>query len=171
MSFHDTSPRTTRLVLPLLSVTVSNRAKISNSRCLSCFCVSSVGNRSGQLEGSSTSDAHSTARQAANGRLAHHKCSVLGCPCRIDFSRADSALIASSGKATSISFLRYSISLLTIFPKCLNYSSRRSPFIPKLLPILDYLLIRPIRLLLKRLLHIAHCTIRRQHILTNWHLH
>ena len=43
-----------------------------------------------------------TARQAASGRRAHHRCSVEGCPCRIDFSRADSLLIASSGSATSI---------------------------------------------------------------------
>ena len=27
-------------------------------------------------------------RAAASGRRAHHRCSVLGCPCRIDFSRA-----------------------------------------------------------------------------------
>jgi hypothetical protein len=31
--------------------------------------------------------------------------SCLGCPCRIDFSRADATLMASSGNATSISFL------------------------------------------------------------------
>ena len=40
---------------------------------------------------------------AASGRRAHHRCSVDGWPCRIDFSRADSRLIASSGNATSIS--------------------------------------------------------------------
>jgi len=28
------------------------------------------------------------ARQAAKGRRAHHRCNVLGCPCRMDFSRA-----------------------------------------------------------------------------------
>jgi hypothetical protein len=32
-------------------------------------------------------------------------CKVLGCPCRIDFSRAEATFIASSGNATSISFL------------------------------------------------------------------
>ena len=42
---------------------------------------------------------------AARGRRAHQRCSVLGCPCRIDFSRALALLIASSGKATSIRFL------------------------------------------------------------------
>ena len=42
----------------------------------------------------------------ANGLLAHHKCRVLGWPCRIDFSRADALLIASKGSATSMSFLR-----------------------------------------------------------------
>ena len=45
-----------------------------------------------------------TARAAANGRRAHHRCSVLGCPCRMDFSLAEAMLIASSGSATSISF-------------------------------------------------------------------
>jgi hypothetical protein len=39
-----------------------------------------------------------------NGRRARHKCSVLGCPWRIDFSRVAFLLIASSGKATSMSF-------------------------------------------------------------------
>ena len=36
-------------------------------------------------------EAHNTARQAANGFRDHHKCKVDGCPCRIDFSRADAA--------------------------------------------------------------------------------
>ena len=35
-----------------------------------------------------TAKASSTARYDANSRLAHHRCSVDGCPCRIDFSRA-----------------------------------------------------------------------------------
>jgi hypothetical protein len=61
---------------------------------------------SGRLDGSSTIEEKSTARQAARGRRAHQRCSVEGCPWRIDFSRADSRLIASSGSATSISFLR-----------------------------------------------------------------
>src|SRR5207245_1389153 len=43
-------------------------------------------------------------RAAASGRRAHQRCSVLGCPCRIDFSLAQALLIASSGRATSISF-------------------------------------------------------------------
>ena len=34
---------------------------------------------------------NSIARQAANGRLAHQRCSVHGCPCRIDFSLADAS--------------------------------------------------------------------------------
>ena len=42
----------------------------------------------GSSDGSFTSDAKSTARQAASGRRAHHRCNVPGCPCRIDFSRA-----------------------------------------------------------------------------------
>ncbi len=89
----DTRPRTTCLVLPFLSVSRVIRPKISNNRCLSCFWSSSVGNLSRQLEGSSTRDANNTARQAANGRRAHHRCRVEGCRCRIDFSRADSLLI------------------------------------------------------------------------------
>ena len=39
---------------------------------------------------------------------------VLGCPCRIDFSRADALLMAASGRATSMSFLftsRYAFGL------------------------------------------------------------
>ena len=58
---------------------------------------------SGCDDGSSTSWANSTARAAASGRRAHHRCSVDGWPWRIDFSRADSRLIVSSGSATSIS--------------------------------------------------------------------
>jgi hypothetical protein len=37
---------------------------------------------------------------------AHQRCSMDGCPCRIDFSRADASLMALRGNATSISFLR-----------------------------------------------------------------
>jgi hypothetical protein len=68
------------------------------SRCRSASCDSSVGNRSGHDDGSSTICAKITARAAANGRRAHHRCNVEGCPCRIDFSRAEAMLIASSGK-------------------------------------------------------------------------
>ena len=46
-----------------------------------------------------------TAREAASGRRDHHRCSVEGWPWRMDFSRALAALMASSGSATSISFL------------------------------------------------------------------
>jgi hypothetical protein len=56
--------------------------------------------------GSSTSEAKSTARQAARGLRAHHRCRVEGWPWRMDFSRADSRLMASSGSATSISLVR-----------------------------------------------------------------
>ncbi len=38
------------------------------------------------------------------GRRAHQRCKVDGWPWRIDFSRADSALMASRGTATSMSF-------------------------------------------------------------------
>ena len=58
-------------------------------------------------DGSSTICAKITARAAANGHRAHHRCSVLGCPCRIDFSRADALLMASSGRATSMSFFMW----------------------------------------------------------------
>ncbi len=40
----------------------------------------------------------------ASGRRAHQRCSVLGCPWRIDFSRTAALLMASRGSATSISF-------------------------------------------------------------------
>ena len=60
-----------------------------NSRCRSFSCAFSVGKRSGCADGSSTICAKITARAAASGRRAHHRCSVLGCPWRIDFSRAD----------------------------------------------------------------------------------
>src|ERR1035438_2543036 len=79
------------------------------SRSRSARCSSSVGNSSGCADGSSTSWANSTARAAASGRRAHQRCKVEGWPCRIDFSRADARLIASSGRATSIS-LRFGAS-------------------------------------------------------------
>jgi len=59
--------------------------------------------------GSSTSEAKMTARQAANGRRAHHRCNVLGWPWRMDFSLALASLMASSSSATSMSFLRWVI--------------------------------------------------------------
>ena len=48
-------------------------------------------------------DGASTARQAASGRRAHQRCSVLGWPWRMVFSRAAASLILSSGRATSMS--------------------------------------------------------------------
>ena len=44
---------------------------------------------------------HNTARDEANGRRAHHRCSVLGCPCRIDFSRDACLETSAMGKSTS----------------------------------------------------------------------
>ena len=76
------------------------------SRCRSFSWAFSVGKMSGCADGSSTICAKITARAAASGRRAHHRCSVLGCPWRIDFSLALALLIASSGRATSMSFLR-----------------------------------------------------------------
>lgn len=49
--------------------------------------------------------ARSTAWQAASGRLAYQRCSVDGWQWRMDFSRAEAALMASSGRATSIGLL------------------------------------------------------------------
>src|SRR5439155_21160009 len=60
---------------------------------------------SGWLDGSSTICAKITARAAASGLRAHQRCSVLGCPWRMDFSRAEAVLMAFSGRATSMSFL------------------------------------------------------------------
>gem|GEM_PF-2424047 len=77
---------------------------IANRRCLSRSWDSSVGNSSGRLDGSSTIWAKMTARAAASGLRAHQRWSVLGCPCLMDFSRAEATLIASSGSATSMSF-------------------------------------------------------------------
>ena len=77
--------------------------RIPNRRSRSWSCASSVGKSSGRPDGSSTSCANSTARAAANGRRAHHRCSVLGWPCRMDFSRAAARLMSSSGSATSMS--------------------------------------------------------------------
>ncbi len=50
-----------------------------------------------------------TARAAVSGLRAHHKCMVDGWPWRIDYSRTLAVLMASSGKATSISFLAVGI--------------------------------------------------------------
>jgi len=46
---------------------------------------------------------------AANGRRAHHRCSMHGCPWRMDFSRALALFMASRGRATSISFFLWVI--------------------------------------------------------------
>jgi hypothetical protein len=62
---------------------------IRNSRSRSFSCAFSVGKRFGHAEGSSTICAKITARAAARGRRAHHRCSMLGWPWRMDFSRAD----------------------------------------------------------------------------------
>ena len=51
--------------------------------------------------GSGSKSAISTAREDANGRRAHHGCSVEGCPCRIDFSRAACCDTSAIGKSTS----------------------------------------------------------------------
>ena len=114
----------------VLSQRTSSR-KISNSRSRSCSaamsrsaCPSSArpprflsSRRAARLfegsdsststysDGSSTIWAKRTARAAASGRRAHQRWSVEGWPWRMDFSRAAALLMASSGNATSISFL------------------------------------------------------------------
>ena len=85
---------------------VTSSSSSRNRRSRSWLLDSSVGNRSGSAEGSSTIWAKITARAAARGRRAHQRCRVLGWPCRMDFSRLAAALIASRGRATSMSFLR-----------------------------------------------------------------
>ena len=81
---------------------LTSRSKIPNSRLRSASCSSGVNDRS--PEGSSTSEAQITARLDASGLRDHQRCSVEGCPCRIDFSRAASRLITANGNATSINF-------------------------------------------------------------------
>ena len=103
----------------------SNFSIMSNSRPRSWSWSSAVGNNSGRLDGSSTICAKITARAPASGRRAHHRCSVLGCPCRIDFSRAEALLIASSGRATSISFFAYCSSIVFSKDATVNYRNRR----------------------------------------------
>jgi len=80
--------------------------RLFSARSAARFFLGSDRSTSTYSAGSSTICAKMTARAAASGRRTHHRCSVLGCPCRIDFSRADASLMASSGKATLMSFLR-----------------------------------------------------------------
>ncbi len=61
--------------------------------------------------GSSTREAKITARVVASGLRDHQRCSVDGWPWWMDFSLALAALMASRGKATSISFLAAGIIL------------------------------------------------------------
>ena len=81
-------------------------SRMRNSRCRSAAYAASLPISSGTAEGSSTICAKITARAVAKGRRAHHRCSVDGCPCPMDFSRAAALLMASSGNATSMSYLR-----------------------------------------------------------------
>ena len=62
----------------LLFSHTTNRSRMPNRRLRSVFRSSAVGNLPGWADGSSTNDAHNTARTAANGRRAHHKCKVEG---------------------------------------------------------------------------------------------
>ncbi len=56
----------------------------------------------------------SIARHAASGRLAHQRCNVEGCPCRIDFSRAECLLSSATGKSTSANRL-HSLGIMFLF--------------------------------------------------------
>ena len=81
------------------------RRRISKRRSRSAFCISSVGKRSGWEEGSSTTEAKSTARAVGSGRRAHQWWMPLGCaPMPGILSYAEASLISASGSATSMSF-------------------------------------------------------------------
>ena len=84
-----------------------------NSRSAALLFFVSDSSTSTYPDGSSTICAKITARAAASGRRAYQRCSVLGCPWRMDFSLAEALLMASSDKATSISFF------LVFMPSCL----------------------------------------------------
>ena len=71
---------------------------------------------------------------AASGRRAHHRCSVEGWPWRIDFSRADSRLIVSSGSATSIS-LRFGAPTASSFASVVIGSERLLALRPRRVPV------------------------------------
>ena len=59
-----------------------------------------------ESQGSGHSRASKIARLDASGRRAHHKCSVLGCPWRMNFSRAACRDTSAIGKSTSASRLQ-----------------------------------------------------------------
>jgi hypothetical protein len=80
---------------------------IPKSRSRSLSWASSVGNFSGWLEGSSTTEAKSTARLTGSGSRAHQWWIPLGCaPMPGILSYAEASLISARGRATWISFLR-----------------------------------------------------------------
>lgn len=96
--------------------------------------LNSVGQSGSQ--GSGSSSPISTARHAANGLRAHHRCSVDGCPCRMLFSLAECLLTSAMGKSTSMRRLhvRGMVTLLKPYlPGCLwrtqtrSLSGRREP--------------------------------------------
>ena len=81
-----------------------NSAVNSSSRRRWASCAASLGYRSGRADGSSTSEANSTARATPSGLRDHHRCIVAGCPLRgTAFSSRPAAFTVSSVKATSIS--------------------------------------------------------------------
>ena len=73
--------------------------------------------------GSLTICAKIIALAAASGRRAHQRCKVLGCPCRIDFSRVQAMLMISNVTATSMSFLGTLMVMSKIF-RLLEYGFR-----------------------------------------------
>ena len=80
------------------SVVPGSQLGARDKRLRACFL-----NASGQCSshGSGSNNAINTARDEASGRRAHHRCSVEGCPCRIDFSRTACFETSAMGKSTS----------------------------------------------------------------------
>ena len=63
-------------------------------------------------------------RHAANGRRAHHRCSADGCPCRMDFSRAECKETFAIGTSTSAKTL-HSLGIISGYTECLPISPSR----------------------------------------------
>ena len=91
------------------------RVRIDSSSSLACS-VNDVG-QSGS-HGSGRSNASNTARDDARSRRAHHRCSVDGCPCRIDFSCAACLDTSAIGKSTSASRLQ-ALGIILRLPHCI----------------------------------------------------
>ncbi len=106
------------------SSSVGPGAPCTEGRSSRALCLKSGGQHGSH--GSGQSSASSIARQAASGRRAHHRCSVEGCPCRIDFSRAACLDTSAMGKSTSASRL-HSLGIIERLPQTPRFRFRRSP--------------------------------------------